>query len=150
MLHAVASSTFGFGVVRALLGLGEGGNFPASIKTVTEWFPQKDRAFATGLFNSGTNIGAVVAPLMVPWILGQYGWQAAFLATGAIGFIWLIFWWIYYEKPSHHKKISPEERAYVSASLPANTVEPSLKWFDLLSRRQTWAFIMGKLLTDPV
>ncbi|MCX6213361.1 MFS transporter [Spirosoma sp.] len=150
MLHAVASSTFGFGVFRAVLGLGEGGNFPASIKTVTEWFPQKDRAFATGIFNSGTNIGAVVAPLMVPWILGQYGWQAAFLATGAIGFIWLIFWWMYYEKPSLHKKISPEELTYISETTPTNAIEPPLKWLDLLNRRQTWAFILGKLLTDPV
>jgi len=83
MLHAVASSTFGFGVFRALLGLGEGGNFPAAIKTVTEWFPQKERVLATGIFNSGTNIGAVVAPVLVPWLLGQYGWQSAFLVTGA-------------------------------------------------------------------
>lgn len=150
MLHAVASSTFSFGVFRALLGLGEGGNFPASIKTVTEWFPQKERAFATGIFNSGTNIGAVIAPLMVPWILGQYGWQAAFLITGAIGFIWLFFWWTYYEIPSRHKKISPEELAYVNEAPQTDAVEPPFKWLDLLKHSHTWAFIMGKLFTDPV
>ena len=149
MLHAAASGTFSFGVFRAMLGLGEGGNFPASIKTVTEWFPQKERAFATGIFNSGTNIGAVVAPLLVPWILGHYGWQAAFLATGAIGFVWLFFWWRYYESPTRHKKISPEELAYVNEA-PQAAGETPLKWVDLLKRRQTWAFITGKLFTDPV
>ncbi len=150
MLHAVASSTFSFGVFRALLGLGEGGNFPASIKTVTEWFPQKERALATGVFNSGTNIGAVAAPLMVPWILGNYGWQAAFLVTGAIGFVWLFFWWIYYEKPNRHQKISPEELAYVNESSPNEETQVPVRWITLLNRRQTWAFIMGKLFTDPV
>jgi ACS family hexuronate transporter-like MFS transporter len=149
MLHAIASNAFSFGIFRALLGLGEGGNFPASIKAVTEWFPQKERAFATGIFNSGTNIGAVVAPLLVPWILGQYGWQAAFLVTGAIGFIWLIFWWFYYESPARHKKISVQELAYIG-DLPQSNAESAVNWLDLLKRRQTWAFIMGKLLTDPV
>jgi ACS family hexuronate transporter-like MFS transporter len=149
MLHAVAINTFSFGVFRALLGLGEGGNFPAAIKTVTEWFPQKERAFATGIFNSGTNIGAVVAPLLVPWILGQYGWQAAFLITGAIGFVWLFFWWRYYERPTLHKKISAEELAYVNEEAK-NDTDPAIPWLDLLKRRQTWAFITGKLFTDPV
>ncbi|QHV96871.1 MFS transporter [Spirosoma endbachense] len=149
MLHAIASNAFSFGIFRALLGLGEGGNFPASIKAVTEWFPQKERAFATGIFNSGTNIGAVVAPLLVPWILGHYGWQAAFLVTGAIGFIWLIFWWIYYESPARHKKISAQELVYIGGLSQSNT-ESAVNWLDLLKRRQTWAFIMGKLLTDPV
>ena len=109
MLHALANSTFGFGFMRVLLGLGESGNFPAAIKTTTEWFPKKERALANGIFNSGANIGAVVAPVMVPWILGIYGWEMAFLATGAIGFVWLIFWWIYYEKPADHPKIQKEE-----------------------------------------
>ncbi|GAB2587379.1 MFS transporter [Spirosoma areae] len=149
MLHAVASSTVGFGVFRALLGLGEGGNFPAAIKTVTEWFPQKERALATGIFNSGTNIGAVVAPLLVPWLLGQYGWQSAFLVTGAVGFIWLFFWWTQYESPTHHKKVSAQELAYIG-DVPAPDSESRIRWADLLKRRQTWAFIVGKLLTDPV
>ena len=99
MAHALAKSTFGFGVARAALGIGEAGNFPAAIKSVTEWFPKHERAFATGIFNSGANIGAMVAPVMVPWILGAYGWQEAFLITGAIGFVWLILWIIFYELP---------------------------------------------------
>jgi MFS transporter, ACS family, hexuronate transporter len=106
MLHALARSTFGFGTARALLGLGESGNFPAAIKAVTEWFPKKERALATGIFNSGANIGAVTAPIAVPWILGMYGWQEAFLITGALGFIWLIFWIVYYELPEKHKRVS--------------------------------------------
>ncbi|MFN7120026.1 MAG: MFS transporter, partial [Saprospiraceae bacterium] len=101
--HAFARTTGGFMVARAALGLGESGNFPAAIKAVAEWFPKKERALATGIFNSGANIGAVVAPIMVPWILGAYGWEEAFIITGAIGFIWLIFWWIYYEIPNKQK-----------------------------------------------
>ena len=149
MLHALASSTVGFGVFRALLGLGEGGNFPAAIKTVTEWFPQKERAFATGLFNAGTNIGAVVAPVLVPWLLGQYGWQSAFVITGAVGFIWLFFWWTQYESPTNHKKVSAQELAYIG-DVPAIGGDSRVRWVNLLKRRQTWAFIAGKLLTDPV
>ncbi|MBD2755448.1 MFS transporter [Spirosoma validum] len=150
-LHAVATSTFSFGVYRALLGLGEGGNFPAAIKTVAEWFPRQERALATGIFNAGTNIGAVVAPVMVPWILGVYGWQVAFLITGLIGFIWVIFWWVGYEIPQRHKRLSSQELAYITSDAD-NTGDESvqMKWLDLLRFRQTWAFILGKLLTDPV
>src|SRR6201991_2850887 len=103
VFHAFVNSTFGFGVVRSALGLSEAGNFPSAIKTVAEWFPKKERALATGIFNSGANIGAVVAPIMVPLILAAYGWQMAFVATGALGFIWLIFWWLMYEIPSRKK-----------------------------------------------
>ena len=103
VLTALSTSPFGFGVYRSLLGLGEGGNFPAAIKSVAEWFPKKERALATGIFNSGANIGAVVAPLMVPWILAVYGWQVAFIITGGVGFIWIIFWVISYQKPSENK-----------------------------------------------
>ncbi|TAE51659.1 MAG: MFS transporter, partial [Bacteroidetes bacterium] len=113
MLHALARSTLGFMGARALLGLGEAGNFPTAIKSVAEWFPKKERAFATGIFNSGANIGAVVAPVMVPWILGAYGWQEAFLITGAIGFIWLIFWQLYYEVPARQKRLSEAEYAHI-------------------------------------
>jgi ACS family hexuronate transporter-like MFS transporter len=113
MLHAVVRSTLGFGVVRAALGLGESGNFPAAIKVVAEWFPKRERALATGIFNSGANIGAVVAPVMVPWILGIYGWQMAFLITGAIGFVWLLFWWLFYEVPARHKKINTGEFDFI-------------------------------------
>jgi ACS family hexuronate transporter-like MFS transporter len=150
-LHAAATSTFSFGVYRALLGLGEGGNFPAAIKTVAEWFPRHERALATGIFNAGTNIGAVVAPIAVPWILGAYGWQVAFLLTGLIGFIWLFFWWFYYESPQRHKRVSTQELAYITQDSDDSSAETvQVRWLDLVKFRQTWAFIIGKLLTDPV
>lgn len=153
MLHAIVTSTFGFGVVRAALGLGESGNFPAAIKVVAEWFPKRERAFATGIFNSGANIGAVVAPIMVPWILGVYGWQMAFLITGAIGFVWLIFWWIFYEIPAKHKKVTPEEVAYINSDADEALLaenESKIKWIQLFAIRQTWTFVIGKFLTDPI
>jgi ACS family hexuronate transporter-like MFS transporter len=150
VLHAVATSTFGFGVYRALLGLGEGGNFPAAIKTVAEWFPRQERALVTGIFNSGTNIGAVVAPILVPWVLGVYGWQVAFLLTGLIGFVWLFFWWWNYDSPQEHKHVSPQELAYITSDAESNEGNSAIRWIDLIRFRQTWAFILGKLLTDPV
>ncbi|WP_051359989.1 MFS transporter [Adhaeribacter aquaticus] len=153
MAHAVAKTSFGFGVARAALGLGEAGNFPAAIKGVAEWFPKKDRAFATGIFNSGANIGAVAAPILVPWILGLYGWQEAFLITGAIGFIWLIFWWIYYEVPSKQKRLQPAEFEYIHSDNESATSDnnaTNIKWLRLLGLRQTWTFVVGKLLTDPI
>ena len=153
IFHAAAKSTLGFGIARASLGLGEAGNFPAAIKAVAEWFPKKERAFATGIFNSGANVGAVVAPILVPWILGVYGWEEAFIITGAIGFIWLIFWWIYYEIPSKQKRLSPVEYEYIHSD---NELEKDandktqISWLKLFGIRQTWAFVFGKLLTDPV
>ncbi|MCF0040693.1 MFS transporter [Dyadobacter fanqingshengii] len=150
--HAFVKSTFGFGAVRALLGLGEAGNFPAAVKATAEWFPKRERALATGIFNSGTSIGAVAAPIMVPWLLGAYGWQEAFLITGALGFIWLIFWWLFYEIPSRHKKIQPEEFAYIHSDSEdiATADEKPIKWAKLIQLPQTWVFISGKLLTDPI
>lgn len=150
--HAFATSTLGFGIARAALGLGEAGNFPAAIKSVAEWFPKRERAFATGIFNSGANIGAVVAPIMVPWILGMWGWQEAFIATGAIGFIWLIFWWRLYEVPSRHKKVSAEELAYINSDAAEDGDEDTtpVNWLQLFRIRQTWAFLFGKLLSDPI
>jgi ACS family hexuronate transporter-like MFS transporter len=154
MLHAVVKSTLGFGVVRAALGLGESGNFPAAIKVVAEWFPKKERALATGVFNSGANIGAVVAPVMVPWILGVYGWQMAFIITGAIGFVWLIFWWFLYEVPARHKKINAAEFEHIHSDIEEpvaeNVPEEKIKWTRLFGIRQTWAFVVGKFLTDPI
>jgi MFS transporter, ACS family, hexuronate transporter len=152
MAHAAVRSTGGFMAVRGLLGLGEAGNFPAAVKAVAEWFPKKERALATGIFNSGTSIGAVLAPIMVPWILGAYGWKEAFLITGAVGFIWLIFWWFMYEIPTRHKKLRPEEFEYIhSDNEPvADKNAPKLKWSQLLGIRQAWVFILGKLLTDPI
>ncbi|TWR30970.1 MFS transporter [Mucilaginibacter pallidiroseus] len=155
MLHALVKSTFGFGAVRAALGLGEAGNFPAAVKVVAEWFPKKERALATGIFNSGANIGAVLAPAMVPWILGIYGWQMAFIITGAVGFVWLVFWIIYYEIPAKHKKINQAEIDHIESDVedePATEqgAVSSIKWGRLFTIRQTWAFIVGKLLTDPM
>jgi MFS transporter, ACS family, hexuronate transporter len=149
--HAAAKNTFGFGVARAALGLGEAGNFPAAIKAVAEWFPKKERALATGIFNSGANIGAVAAPIMVPWILGVYGWEMAFIVTGAIGFIWLIFWWLYYERPAKHAKLTKEEFDYIHSDIDEqNADEKPVAWLKLFGIRQTWAFVFGKMLTDPI
>ena len=118
MGHAIARSAFGFGVARAALGLGEAGNFPAAIKTVAEWFPKKERAFATGIFNAGTNVGAIVAPLTVPWIALNYGWRWAFIMTGAIGFLWLLFWIPMYARPEVHSRVSKAELAYIQSDPP--------------------------------
>lgn len=153
ILHAAVKSTVGFGFARGLLGLSEAGNFPAGVKAVAEWFPKKERALATGIFNSGTSIGAVVAPILVPWILGVYGWQEAFWITGALGFIWLVFWWIFYEIPSKQKRLSKEEFDYIHSDHEVEKDEQQkvkLKWTQLLGLKQTWVFIVGKVLTDPI
>lgn len=150
--HAFATSTFGFGVARAALGLGESGNFPAAIKSVAEWFPKKERALATGIFNSGANIGAVVAPIMVPWILGMWGWQEAFIITGAIGFIWLIFWWIFYEIPAKQQRLGQAEFDYIHSDVVEagdETNEPC-QLVAVVSNPSNLAFFFGKLLTDPI
>jgi len=148
MCHALARSAFGFGTARFFLGLGEAGNFPASIKTVAEWFPKKERALATGIFNSGSNIGAIVAPLVVPFIAVNYGWQWAFIITGTLGFIWLIFWLMIYRRPEEHPKVQAAELAHIQS----DPSEPSTKipWASLIPLRQTWAFAIGKFLTDPI
>ena len=157
--HAFVKSTTGFMVARSVLGVSEAGNFPAAIKTVAEWFPKKERAFATGIFNSGTNIGAIVAPLTVPWIAEQpgLGWEGAFLITGLIGFVWLIFWFWLYEIPSKQKRLSRAEFEYIhsdvdeqSAARQALGPDHKISWVELLGFRQTWAFVIGKFLTDPV
>lgn len=152
MLHAAVKSTFGFGAVRAFLGISEAGNFPTAIKATAEWFPKKERALATGIFNSGTNIGAVIAPVLVPWILGVYGWRHAFIWTGAIGFIWLVFWIIFYEIPSKQKRLSKEEFDYIHSDKDeqAELKDPPIPWTRLLGIKQTWAFVFGKLMTDPI
>ncbi len=152
MMHALVTSTLGFGFVRGFLGLSEAGNFPSAIRAVAEWFPKKERAFATGIFNSGANIGAVVAPIFVPWILGAYGWQQAFLWTGALGFIWLVFWLIFYEVPANQKRLEKSEYDYIHSDthLPEEEKNKAVPWTKLLGIRQTWVFVFGKLLTDPV
>lgn len=149
MGHALASTVFGFGVARSLLGLSESGNFPAAIKATAEWFPKKERALATGIFNSGANIGAVVAPAVVPWLTVTYSWRASFLFTGAIGFVWLLFWIIFYERPELEKKLKKEELNYILSD-PIEQVGEKVRWVELLRFRQTWAFVIGKFLTDPI
>jgi MFS transporter, ACS family, hexuronate transporter len=148
MAHAFARTPFGFGLARFGLGLGEAGNFPAAIKTVAEWFPKKERAFATGIFNSGSNVGAIVAPAIVPFIALTWSWQAAFLITGAIGFIWLFFWLWLYQPPEKHKRLSSGELAYIRSD--AEEAVTPIPWRRIIGRRQTWAFAIGKFLTDPV
>ena len=118
MGHALARTPFGFGVARAALGVGEAGNFPAAIKTVAEWFPKKERALATGLFNAGSNVGAIVAPLTVPWIAMHLGWRWAFILTGALGFLWLVFWLPVYKRPEQHPKVSPAELDHIQSDPP--------------------------------
>lgn len=153
--HGFVNSTMGFIVARAALGVTEAGNFPAAIKATAEWFPKKERAFATGIFNSGTNIGAIIAPLSVPFIAVAWGWKWAFIITGAIGFIWLVLWQIYYTPPAESKKLSKEEFDYIHSDKEDEEIERAGKdekvsWFKLLGYRQTWAFALGKFLTDPV
>jgi len=152
MLHAIARSAFGFGIARVGLGLGEAGNYPAAVKAVAEWFPKKERALATGFFNAGTSIGVVLALLIVPFILNHFGWQAVFWITGALGFVWLIFWLIFYEIPAKQKRLSPEEYQYITSGQDKEDNErgTSIKWQKLFTLPQTWAFITGKGLIDPI
>ena len=148
MSHAFAATATGFSAARFALGVGESGNFPGSIKTVAEWFPARERAFATGIFNAGSNVGAIVAPLVVPWITLRWGWRAAFIATGALGFIWLAFWLAIYRPPDENPRLSPAERAYIQSD--GQQPVTRIPWLRLLGYRQTWAVIVAKGLTDPV
>jgi MFS transporter, ACS family, hexuronate transporter len=151
MGHSLARGVLGFGFWRSLLGLSESGNFPAAIKSIAEWFPKKERALATGIFNSGTNIGAIVAPLAVPAMIAAWSWQAAFIVTGALGFIWFIFWLIFYEVPERQKRVSAAELKYIQSD-PSDNARPDeqVPWLKLLKYRQTWLFFIGKGLTDPI
>ncbi|MGA2624924.1 MAG: MFS transporter [Bacteroidota bacterium] len=149
MAHALVRTPFGFGVARAGLGLSEAGNFPCAIKAVAEWFPKKERALTTGIFNSGANIGAVAAPAIVPWLTITYGWQAAFIATGAIGFVLVVFWVLLYERPEEQKKLSKAELEYILSD-PAEPAQAKVPWLRLLKYKQTWAFVLGKFMTDPI
>lgn len=152
--HAFASSVLGFAVVRSFLGVAESGNFPAAIKSVAEWFPKKERALATGIFNSGSNLGAIIAPLTVPFIAVAWGWKWAFILTGLLGFIWLIFWFIFYEEPKKQKRLSSAEFEYIHSDKDETAEQEiagaKISWAKLLSYKQTWAFAIGKFLTDPV
>src|SRR5436190_1549334 len=143
-----SSSVAGFLFVRFLLGLGESGNFPAAIKTVAEWFPRRERAFATGLFNAGTNIGAITTPLIVPFIAVRLGWPWAFILTGALGFAWLALWWALYDRPDTHPRLGAAERAYIGSDRADPIVQVS--WKTLLPHRQTWTVAVAKFMTDPI
>jgi ACS family hexuronate transporter-like MFS transporter len=153
--HAFAKSTMGFIAARAALGISEAGNFPAAIKTVAEWFPKRERALAAGIFNSGTNVGAILAPLSVPLIAASMGWEWAFIITGVIGLVWLLFWWMFYEAPHKHKKVSREELDHINSddnedALTVTDTTGNIKWIKLLAYRQTWAFAILKFFTDPI
>ena len=143
-----SASVAGFIVVRFVLGLGESGNFPAAIKTVAEWFPQRERAFATGLFNAGTNIGAVVTPMTVPFITARFGWTWSFVLTGVLGFAWLVAWLVIYEKPDRHPRLKAPERAFICSDPVAPATH--MPWASLMGYRQTWSFATAKFLTDPI
>lgn len=149
MAASLARTPFGFGTARAALGVGEAANFPAAIKTVAEWFPKKERALATGIFNAGTNVGAIVAPLSVPWIFNNWGWQWAFILTGSLGFVWLLFWLPVYRKPEKHPRLSAPELAYIQSD-PPDPPATKIPWIQLVPHRQTTAFAIGKFMTDPV
>lgn len=155
-ITAMSVSVLGFMFSRAVLAFGEAGNFPAAIKATAEYFPKKERSFATGIFNSGANVGAILAPLTVPWVGANWGWEAAFLLVGGIGFIWLIFWLIYYDKPTEQKRLSAAEFEYINSDKEENQEEivgaahEKISWVKLLGYRQTWAFVTGKFLTDGV
>ncbi|HEX3436962.1 MAG TPA: MFS transporter [Pseudacidobacterium sp.] len=147
MSHALARSAFGFGIARFFLGLGESGNFPAAIKTTAEWFPQSERSLATGIFNSGANVGAVLAPAIIPWITLRFGWRAAFLTTGIFSLSWIIWWLTHYHKPTDHPKVSTPELEHIVSDPFQPTAQ--ISWGKLFVRRQTWAFSLAKFLTDP-
>jgi len=143
-----AYSVFTFGVAMFVLGLGEAANFPACIKTVAEWFPKKERALATGIFNSGAAIGAITVPVVVPFLAGALGWRGAFVATGALGFVWLLAWLKLYDKPQHHKWVSKAELAHIQSDPPEKLA--GVPWVRIIRLPETWAFAIGKFLTDPV
>jgi ACS family hexuronate transporter-like MFS transporter len=157
--HAFGHHTWSFGMWRAALGVTEAGNFPAANKAIAEWFPKKERALATGLYNSGANVGAIVAPLCVPWIAGHWGWEWAFVLTGAVGLLWLVFWYTMYESPANKLasgKLSQQEYDFIHSDLDEQEAEKAdltnekVPWLRLLTFRQTWAFAIGKFLTDPI
>jgi ACS family hexuronate transporter-like MFS transporter len=147
--HGLARSALGFGVARFALGLGEAGNFPAAVKAVAEWFPSKERALATGLFNAGSNVGAILAPLVVPWLALTFGWRLAFVALGLLGFVWVIFWALFFDAPERSRLLGPEERSWIQSDPREPTAEP-ISWLRLFAFRETWAYIGTSTLVAPV
>ncbi len=148
MGHALATTAFGFGIARFFLGLGESGNFPAAIKTTAEWFPQRERSLATGIFNSGANLGAMVAPALVPLVTIRYGWHASFFITGIFSACWIAWWLTHYQPPAAHKRLTPAEHAHIHQDTPEQLA--TIPWSRLLGFRQTWAYALAKFLTDPI
>ena len=148
MAHALATTVLGFGIARFFLGLGESGNFPAAIKTTAEWFPQRERSLATGIFNSGANMGAMIAPAVVPLVTLHYGWQASFLVTGTFSALWIGWWLTHYRTPGEHKRLSAAEHAHIHQDQGEQLAK--IPWPRLLSYRQTWAYSIAKFLTDPI
>lgn len=148
MAHALAGSVFGFAAARFALDLGEAGNFPAAVKTVAEWFPKRERSFAVGVFNAGSNIGAILAPLLVPVIAAKWGWQPAFLFTGILSATWLAVWLSWYRTPDRHPRLTPAELEHIRSDPPETSVK--VPWLQLLRHRQTWSFVAAKFITDPV
>jgi ACS family hexuronate transporter-like MFS transporter len=155
-LAALPFSILGFMVSRSVLAIGEAGNFPAAIKATAEYFPKRERSFATGIFNSGANVGAILAPLTVPWIAKNWGWETAFILVGAAGFIWLLFWRTFYEKTDKQKRLSAQELDYINSDTEEvilaedSTPVEKVSWSKLLGYRQTWGFVFGKFMTDGV
>ena len=150
MTLAMPMTAAGFVVARIVLGLAEGGNFPAAIKTVAEWFPIKERALATGWFNTGTNVGAILCPIAVPWIFQRIGWEATFYVTGATGFVWVVAWWLLYDSPEKHRRLSPAELAYIKSGQPAVEATPvKVPWLSLLGYRAVWAYVLAGILAAP-
>lgn len=147
--HAFARTTAGFSAARAFLGLGESANFPGAIKAVAEWFPKRERALATGIFNAGTNTGAIITPLLVPWIAVTWGWQWAFIATGSLGFLWLALWLALYRSPASHPRVTADELAHIRSD-PADAPLGATPWVRFFGYRQTWAVVTGKLMADPI
>lgn len=149
--HALANSVLEFGIARFSLGFGESGNFPVAIKSVAEWFPQKERSLATGIFNSGTNLGAILAPLAVPWIVHLFhgNWHAGFLITGVFSTVWIILWLAYYRKPAEHPSLGRAELQYINEGT-VDAPKPTTPWIKLFAYRQAWAFMVGKFLIDPI
>lgn len=156
VMHALMGTVTGFASSRAILGLGEAGNFPAAVKTIAEWFPKKDRAFATGLFNSGTTIGAIIAPIIVASIVSVWGWRAAFLVTGSLGFLWAIIWLVFYRHPKEHPAVNQAELTYIESDKDEQHAEdgdnnqPKQPWYTLFAYRQTYALFFSRFVTDWV
>ena len=151
MGHGLVKSTFGFLIARTALGVSEAGNIPAAVKSVAEWFPKKERALATGLFNSGATVGAILAPILVPFILGHYGWQQTFVWIGAAGLLWMILWWRFYSKPEENKRISQEELAYIKSDQDVEVIDqPQVSFKEIFKLKATWTFALGKMMTDPI